>query len=253
MFNDYSIAIPSYSRPNILFTKTLSLLSRHNIDKDKIIIFLRDEDERTKYGERLNEYKVVLTGCMDILETRNFLQIYYYENLEYTNVLFIDDDIQEVIEHKLPIMNLDNFVLEAFKETKKRKYNIWGVSPFHNHFFMKDTISENLKYICGAFYGEIFDRNKGLILSDVGHGEDFQKTMECFIRDDGVVRYNGVAIKTKYFGEGGINASYGGLHNRQIAMEENVKYLKERYGNMCRIKIKDYGYDIRLNSYYKNL
>ena len=150
-------------------------------------------------------------------------------------------------------MNLNNFVIEAFKETKRRNLNIWGVSPFHNHFFMKDTISENLKYICGAFYGEIFDRTKEMILSDVGHGEDFQKTMECFIRDNGVVRYNGVAIKTKYFGEGGINASYGGLHNRQIAMEENVKYLKERYGNMCRIKIKDYGYDIRLNSYYKNL
>jgi hypothetical protein len=253
MNNDYTIAIPSFSRSNILFSKTLPLLFRYNISKDKITIFLRDEQERKNYGEEnLEGYKVVLTGCIGICETRNFLQFYYYDNLEYTNVLFIDDDIESIIENKLPIKDLDNFIKEAFRETKTRKFNIWGVSPFHNHFFMKDTITDNLKYVCGAFYGEIFDREKYMILSDVGHGEDFQKTMECFIRDNGVVRYNGIAIKTKYFGEGGINESYGGLENRQIAMERNVKYLKERYGSMCRIKIKDYGYDIRLNPYFKN-
>ena len=131
MNNDYTIAIPSYARPNILFSKTLPLLFRYNISKDKITIFLRDEQERKNYGEEnLEGYKVVLTGCIGICETRNFLQFYYYDNLEYTNVLFIDDDIESIIENKLPIKDLDNFIKEAFRETKTRKFNIWGVSPF---------------------------------------------------------------------------------------------------------------------------
>ncbi len=51
MLNDYTIAIPSFSRSDILFSKTLPLLFRYNISKDKITIFLRNEEERKTYGE----------------------------------------------------------------------------------------------------------------------------------------------------------------------------------------------------------
>ena len=71
------------------------------------------------------------------------------------------------------------------------------------------------------------------------------------MRDGGVLRNNGVCIVTKYFGDGGINASYGGLEERKKDMEIQCKYLNERYGSMTRLIEKKYGYDIRLNGFYK--
>ena len=70
--------------------------------------------------------------------------------------------------------------------------------------------------------------------------------MEHFLRDGGVVRFNKIAVKTKYFEqEGGICGSLGGLENRKKTMEINSKYLVERFPGMCRLHEKKYGYDIR--------
>ena len=138
-----------------------------------------------------------------------------------------------------------------FYETEVRKLCLWGVSAYHNTFFMKKDISSNLKYISGCFNGLIIDRTKHDILMDTDHIEDFQRTMEYFIRDKGVVRNNGVCVITKYFANGGINESYGGLENRKKDMKVASHYVKERYGDMCRVIEKAYGFDIRLNSRFK--
>ena len=42
---DYKIAIPSYKRAETIKNKTLKLLMDHNIDKNKITIFVADNDE----------------------------------------------------------------------------------------------------------------------------------------------------------------------------------------------------------------
>ena len=71
---DYIIAIPSYKRPETIKTKTLSLLNAHNIPKDKITIFVANEDEYNEYQESLNnEYKIVV-GVPTIGEQRNFIE-----------------------------------------------------------------------------------------------------------------------------------------------------------------------------------
>lgn len=249
--NDYTIAIPTFERPKILFNKTLALLETHNINPNKIIIFLKDIEQKNKY-EGLDNYKVVLTDCNGIGETRNYLQTYFYERPEYTNVLFIDDDMTEIMDYDKPIKDLNSFIIEAFKETKKRNLNIWGVSAFHNTFFLKHTITTNLKYICGAFFGEIFDRTKDEIHSDMNHYEDFDKSLLHFERDGGVVRFNYIALITKYFGEGGINESYKGIDNRKKDMEAGAYYMKDKWGDAVKVIQKNYGYDLRLNHHYKN-
>ena len=43
---DYKIAIPSYKRAVTIQNKTLKLLNEHNIDKNKITIFVADEEEK---------------------------------------------------------------------------------------------------------------------------------------------------------------------------------------------------------------
>ena len=218
---NYQIAIPTFNRPKIIRERSLALLNRHNIDKNKIKIFVESEEMKESYGDLSSQYEFIITGAKGICSTRNALQYYYFDK-DIRNVLFMDDDIEDLMDMKNPLENLDEFIINGFNETEKLGFNIWGVSPFHNTFYMKPITSTNLKYICGAFYGEIFDKNKDMVLSDVDHFEDFQKSMECFLRDGGVVRYNGIALKTKYFEQkGGICESVGGLPKRKIMMDIN--------------------------------
>jgi len=250
---NYIIAIPSYKRAKILKEKTLAFLKKHSIPREHIEIFVESEEMKKNYEKIIGPYTFVITHAKGIGATRNFLRYYYKYETHHTNVLYIDDDIEELNDYDTPIQDLHRFIKEAFVITKSAKLNLWGVSPFHNTFYLKDSITTTLKYICGCFCGEIIARDKHDIYTDVDHGEDFQFSMEHFIRDGGVLRFNKIAIVTKYFEEeGGICGSVGGLKNRQKTMEENCKYLVDRYSGMCRLIEKKYGYDIRLNHRYKN-
>jgi len=251
---DYRIVIPSYQRPQILKDKSLALLKHHKIPIDKIDVLLGTEEEGQMYREVLgNGYakNFIYHGQKGIGSVRNWIRWYYkYEsNIKY--VVYMDDDIQQILDWQTPVKDIEELIVDMFYETEIKKLNLWGLSPFSNPFFMKKTITTNLRYICGAVCGELIDRDKHDIYVDTDHGEDFQFSMEYFLRDGGVVRNNGVCIVTKYFGDGGINESYGGLEERKKDMKVACLYLKERYGNMCRVIEKKYGYDIRLNGHYK--
>ena len=251
---DYKIVIPSYQRPQIFKDKTLALLKKYKIPIDNIDLLLGTPEEGQEYRKVLgNSFATnfIYHGQKGIGAVRNWIKWYYKYQTNVKYVVYLDDDITSILDWQTPIENLESFIENMFYETETRKLNLWGISAFHNPFFMKKTITTNLKYICGAFSGEIIDRTKHDIYCDVDHGEDFQFTCEYFLRDGGVLRNNGVCIVTKYFGDGGINASYGGLEERKKDMEVQCKYLNERYGSMTRLIEKKYGYDIRLNGFYK--
>ena len=253
---DFEIAIPSFNREDILPKKTLKMLYDLGVNSNKIRIFLKDEEQLEKYKKSCGEnYQYELTGQSGIMATRNYLQVYYHEiNTKSDGVLFIDDDITKITEKdrvflSKPFMELVEYF---FIETKKRGGRLWSVNALNNEFFMKDNISTNLKYCIGAFKGVILDRTRDTILCDVGHFEDFQFTFEYFLEDGVVVRFNKYGITTKYFElKGGICGSLGGMEERQKEMEENGKYMIERYGDMVKIKMKKWGTDLRMNYRYE--
>ena len=251
----YRIVIPSYLRAEILKTHTLALLHKHNINMNNVDILLSTEEEGNEYKKVLGDdytHNYIYHGQKGIGAVRNFIKHYYKYKTDCVNVVYIDDDIQELNDWDAPAEDLNAFFEAMFEITKKENLNLWGVSAFHNPFFMNKTITTNLKYISGCFCGEIIDREKHDIYTEFDHYEDFAFSCEHFLRDGGVVRNNGFCVITKYFAEGGIVASYWGLDKRKKDMELASHHFIERYGNMARIKIKKYGYDIRLNSYFKN-
>jgi len=252
---NYIIAIPSYKRANILHLRTLAFLKRHSIPIKNIEIHVESQEMKDHYHNIIgSDYTILVSDAKGIGATRNYLRYYYKYETKHTNVLYLDDDIENVMDYDQPLQDLNGFVKKAFAITKSSKLNLWGISPFHNTFYLKDSITTTLKYIAGCFCGEIIDRKKHDIYTDVDHGEDFLFTMEHFIRDGGVIRFNKIAVVTKYFEqEGGICESVGGLAKRKITMETNCKYLVERYPGMCRLIEKKYGFDIRLNHHYKNI
>ena len=251
---DYKIVIPSYKRPQIFKDKTLALLKKYKIPIDNIDLLLGTPEEGQEYRKVLgNEFATnfIYHGQKGIGAVRNWIKWHYKYQTNIKYVVYIDDDIEDILDWQTPLENFESFIENMFYETETKGLNLWGISAFHNPFFMRKTLTTNLKYICGAFNGEIIDRTKHDIYVDTNHIEDFQFTMEHFLRDGGVLRNNGVCIKTKYFGIGGINESYGGLENRKKDMKVACLYMKERYGDMCRVIEKKYGYDLRLNGFYK--
>ena len=85
---DYIIAIPTYNRPNIIINKTLKLLKEYNIPNDKIIIFVKDQEQMNLYKDIILNYNLVLTGASGIMETRNTIQSFFYYETTYTNVVY---------------------------------------------------------------------------------------------------------------------------------------------------------------------
>tara|TARA_A100001391_G_scaffold57632_2_gene35326 strand:+ start:1294 stop:2097 length:804 start_codon:yes stop_codon:yes gene_type:complete len=252
------ICCPSYKRPKIFKEKTLAFLISHKVfDWATLDVILETKEMVEEYKEVLRfmyllpKINFIVSNTKGICEKRNFVRSYYRDNTNLNAIVCIDDDIDNLYLLDKSLKSLHELIVEGHLLCEKHNLNLWGVSPFHNPFFMKNSprVSTNLKYICGAFFGLLINRDKYLIHSDVDHGEDFQFSMEHFLRDGGVLRLNHIAIKTKYFEEkGGICESLGGLDNRKKQMKENCEYLCDRYGSMCRLHIKNYGYDIRLNS-----
>jgi len=257
----YEIAIPSYNRADIIRERTIKLLLKYSINPKRIRIFLETEAFKEEYVKSIgNDYNYTITGQKGILATRNFLRTYYHEEVDdcYKGVLFMDDDIEsfsELIDNKIvPVKDFDTTLNYMFNTTKKLGFRLFAPSAYNNHFFMKDKVSTSLKYCIGAFQGLIIDKEKPYIHTCLSHFEDFLFTIEHFIEDGGVVRFEKYSIKTKYFElQGGICGSMGGMANRQLDMTENAKYMVENYPGMCSIKNKKWGADLRLNFRYKIL
>jgi len=250
---NYRIIIPTYKRANILWDNTLSFLKKYKIPNNKIDILISTKKEADYYKTIIgHKYNFIYHGQTGIGAVRNFIRHYYKYKTDLEYVLYIDDDIKGINKIDKPIEDLDSFIKNMFEKTKQLNFNLWGICAYDNPFFMKKSITTNLKYICGNFCGEIIDRNKHDIYTDFDHFEDFAFSCEHFIRDGGVVRNNEYCVITKYFAIGGIVESYGGLENRKKDMEEASIHFVDKYQGMCRRILKKYGYDIRLNHNYKN-
>ena len=252
---NYKICIPTYKRPEILKDKTLKLLEHHKIQPKNIDILIATPEEALEYKLVLpKKYhsRFIYHYQKQIGPVRNFIQGYYANETKVKYLVSIDDDLDQIMDWDKPLENLDKFIQDMFRETEKEKLCLFGVSAYHNTFFMKQDISTNLKYICGAFTGLIIDRTKDVIQTEFNHFEDFAFSCEFFLRDGGVVRNNGISLKTKYFCvQGGICEAYGGLAERKKDMELACHDVKDRYGEMVRIVDKAYGKDLRLNCRYK--
>ena len=102
--DDYVIAIPSYKRAHILKEKTLDLLKRQKIPKQKIYIFVANKKEHDEYKKVLPPYyHKIIIGKVGMKNIRNFIsgygiykylrsfgKIYFSPSSNYNMVSFIN-------------------------------------------------------------------------------------------------------------------------------------------------------------------
>lgn len=252
---NYKVAIPSYDRAEILRDKTLNTLLNQGIKPDKIDIFVANNEEEKKYKEVIDKklYNKMIVGKKGLMNQRNFITDYYNEG-EY--IIQIDDDVEGIFKKKTNIktdktlikLDLDKFFKNAYDVLMDKKLYIWGILPVFNPYFFYNKITTDLRYIVGALFGYINRKSKDLKLDLESDLEDVLRTILFYKKDGGVVRFNNILIKTKYYGIGGLQTEYGSSEQRIKDREKRVLKLQKLYPEyISKIKKRKSGlYDIVL-------
>jgi len=226
---EYTIVIPSYKRPEGCRDKTLAVLHKYKIPKENIVVVVADKEQKEAYEAVLDSktYGKILVGVPGLANVRNWIFEHFPKG---THLVSCDDDIRSFIEydaskkrHEKELRSLKDVIKRGFSECKKADCRFWGVYPSANGFFMKPTVSTDLRFIIGSFWGCI---NPGKeIHLERSEKEDYERTIKFFIKDDAVVRLNFVSPKTAYYKEPGGMQTRNRLKHQHVA----VKALLRKY------------------------
>jgi hypothetical protein len=217
----------------VLPKKTLATLEKYNIPRDKIFIFVVQE-ELEEYRASCPGYNVIV-GRLGLVSQREFIEQYFPLD---SQILFMDDDIEDVFEVKdpktrSPLPSLSDFIDTGFKTMTESGGTLWGVYPVNNcmYAFKNKKMTTKLNYIVGAFYGQ--KNTRDIYLTHGDSVEDRERTILRFNRDGCVVRFNHIGLKTKYFAKGGLMSD-----TRQKEHQISSEALVAKWPSMLRLKVR---------------
>lgn len=242
----YEIAIPSYKRAELLQTATLATLVRYGVDKDRVTIFVANDDEAVKYRATLGDDWRIVTGVIGKVNQQRFYHNWYPEG---TPLLNLDDDVYDLHEvndaKKLQSFTgtIDELVSFAFDLADKVGARMWGINPVNNGFFLKNETVVGLRYICGNFYGN-YAGDLAICGNDrpsaISSGDDYETTFRSYLQNGAVVRIEYLTPITKYFAPGGIDAELKerGVENRQVEHDAELRRIIDRYPDLAGLQTK---------------
>jgi hypothetical protein len=236
---DYQIAIPSYKRPETIKKKTLKVLDSHNIDPNRVTIFVANAEELESYTNSLLDtpYQKLVVGVPTIGAQRNFIERYYPEG---TRLMMFDDDVDEVqrkiSEQKLgPIDNLEEeIIFKGFEECEKVGAKTFGIYAASNAYFMKDRVYTKLCYVIASMFGVIVEHSDDLVRV-TNHGEDYEYSIRQYIRNGAVVRFDNYTVKSNYYKE------EGGLQTIRTKeyVYNSIKTIADMFPDYCTMYIRE--------------
>tara|TARA_B110000977_G_C11054061_1_gene483421 strand:- start:403 stop:1101 length:699 start_codon:yes stop_codon:yes gene_type:complete len=217
-----------------------------------IDLFVADKEQYKLYRKSVDKNINIIIGVKGLKNIRDFIINYYPEN---ATLLCMDDDV-EMIKMKNPnneeascfkneLLNLRKEVENAFKICEERGQHLWGLYPVDNHFYMKNEISHDYKFIIGNFFGLIL--NKRANRSYVEQKGDYERSIRHYLLDGGVVRINYLCAKTKFKkNTGGANETEFDRANKIIKDQDilikyypDLFYLKKKKDGLLNPVLKD--------------
>jgi len=229
---NYSVVVPSYNRVETLRDKTLTTLKEYKIPKEKIYIFVANEEQYEIYknGIPSDLYGKIIIGIKGLKNVRNYIVDYFPEGKP---LVCLDDDIgglMQLNDGKLvKSKSFENIIQLAFSLCKKHGYGMWGIAPVCNAFFMKEDYSANLKFLIGHLWG-CFNRKS--IKLTIDYKEDYERTLMFAVKDGGVIRLNNICAKTKMGAKGGMGLE---VIERLEKNKRSSLYLMRKYPGLVRL------------------
>lgn len=233
----YEVAVPTYKRYETVCDKTLDYLTRAGVPPERVTLFVADPIEAKRYRAAIvdhgwgDQYRIVV-GRAGLSAQRNFVLSYYPEG---TLVFSFDDDIdrlEQMVSRKATteVTNLPELFAAASAAMLYSGLKLWGIYPILNPFYMDLTTTFDLKFVVGcvhAFYStEDEERQVHLNMKD-----DYERTLRYYLKDGGVVRFNWVAPKTKYYSDQGGLAGY----RTPERSEAEARWLMKTFPGLVRI------------------
>lgn len=212
--SDYRVVVPSYRRANTLQAKTLPALLGGGVPRRAITIYVHDNDPQIgKYAEvcARNNVMISATPARGIIAQRAYI---HRQHAAGTPIVTLDDDVTGLSKltpdgKKLtPIADVGTFFGEMFGHLDRSGLKAWGLAPAHNAFYMKDQVSDGLKFLIYTCVGYINDPAHPAQRNTVATKDDYEHSLRRWWWDGGVIRHNGVAAKAAvYTGAGGLQGS----------------------------------------------
>lgn len=249
---NFKVAIKTYKRTQVLKDKTLDMLSRSGIPDQEITLFVVDQGEEDAYREALGEARYNYVQCGPGIN--NAVRAYRSHYPAGTRVLHVDDDIAALMkktgENDLEeVSNLVKYVDQMFDITEANDSRMWGVYPVQNAYFMREHVTQGLRFCCAVFQGFISDGGRDISLfPECGNKDDFELSIKHYLVDGSVIRDEAVTVKTAYYTKGGGGTAGDGPGLREKRHLDAANMLASRYPDHCSlVKKKGFGgLDIRL-------
>lgn len=212
---DYQVVIPSYQRPLELRTQSLATLRDKQVPMDRVHVFLHDNDphldEYLLHLDLLGVHAVV-TPARGIGEQRAAITEHFAPG---TRIVCMDDDIQGVMSTTGPrwanafqVPDLDRLFSDMFQALQDERLQVWGLAPVDNPFFLKPgRLSTGLKLVMFTMFGFINRPGHPVHQGTVRYKDEQEFSLRAWWYDGGVVRNDGVAVKTTFYAPGGCQAA----------------------------------------------
>ena len=242
----YEVAIPSYRRPEAVRKKTLKFLRDMEVPKDRIRVFVANDQEAETYRASgvEDDCSELVVGVKGQAAVRNFIQTWYPEG---TPLLYVDDDLHGILRYRsnwktkgearfsyLSPSEFRHLVSQGFDATRATGLRLWGVHSTRNPMFMADKPSTTLKHIPGGFYGIRVSHDLEKYGGEFDERNDYERTLKYFVADGGVFRWNHVTMDTVvYSGAGGLQ----GLRTPESS-HYYAQLLVQRFPGLAQINSK---------------
>lgn len=232
------IAIPSYKRDQTVKNKTLKTLEEYNVPPELVTVFVADQEEYDRYRKTLADtrWKNIEIGKPGLSKVRNHIRMFYPEG---TNLVNLDDDLMQIL-HRVdektlkPVPDLMKDVFQrGFDLLQEHDSKLWGIYAASNPFFMKKDASVGLYYIIGSCWGHIVRHDSDLLLT-LEDKEDFERTLQYYVKDGKVLRLDNITVKSLYYTEpGGMQ-----VERTSDRILKSAEYLAKKYPGLCSMYIR---------------
>lgn len=212
----YHVAIPTYQRPQQLMEQTMATLRGKRVPMDQVHVFLHQHDpcldDYLLMLDLVPGVNVVVTQAQGIGEQRTAITEHFPAG---TNIVCMDDDIQGVMSATgrkwadvFQVPDLDLLFTAMFDELHKQGLYVWGLNPVDNPWFLTPgRVSAGLKLVMFTMFGFINRPGHPVHQGTVRYKDEQELSLRAWWYDGGVLRNDGVAVKTKFYAPGGCQAA----------------------------------------------